>query len=377
VLTQWLFDGEELILRIVCAAMVSFAIVMLMSPRVIRFLVRKKLGDRPEFDHAALNQLTRHKSATPTMGGLLIVPAIFAASFLFADVRCSYVSHALFALVWLGVLGGVDDWLKLRRSARLAAGQQVGTREGLKMHEKVLFQVALAVLLAIFTYRYGSRTFLTTATTRPATVNAAHSFYLLFKSEPIPMPMLAYVIVTVLVMVGSSNAVNLTDGMDGLAGGCVAIVTTLFLALAWVAGKSSWAELLGLPFVPYAAELSVVCAAIVGACLGFLWFNCLPAQVFMGDTGSLPLGGVLGYMAVVTRNELILFVAGGVFVAEAASVLAQVSYFKATGGKRLFLCAPIHHHFHLKGWAESKVVVRFWLATILLAAVALATLKLR
>ncbi len=374
-MTRWVFGGEELILRIVCAAMVSFAIVMLMSPRVIRFLVRKKLGDRPEFDHAALNELTRHKSATPTMGGLLIVPAIFASTFLFADVRCSYVSHSLFALVWLGVLGGVDDWLKLRRGARLAAGQQVGTREGLKTYEKILFQVALAVLLAIFTYRYGSRTFL--ATTQPATVNAAHHFYLLFKSEPIAMPMLAYVIVTVLVMVGSSNAVNLTDGMDGLAGGCMAIVTALFLALSWVAGKSSWAALLHLPFVPYAAELSVVCAAIVGACLGFLWFNCLPAQVFMGDTGSLPLGGVLGYIAVVSRNELILFIAGGVFVAEAVSVLLQVSYFKATGGKRLFLVAPIHHHFHLMGWAESKVVTRFWLVTILLAAVALATLKLR
>jgi len=181
----------------------------------------------------------------------------------------------------------------------------------------------------------------------------------------------------VLVMVGSSNGVNLTDGMDGLASGCVVIVTGLLLVLSWVAGNSDWANQLHLPFVPEAAELAVLCAAVVGACIGFLWYNCLPAQVFMGDTGSLPLGGLIGYIAVVTRNELILFIAGGVFVAEAASVLLQVGYFKATGGGRLFQCAPIHHHFHLKGWAESKIVVRFWLVSILLAAVALATLKLR
>ncbi len=372
-LTYWLFGGKQLILRIVCAAVVSFLTVLLLGPQVIRFLVRKKLGDRPEFDHAALNQLTRHKSATPTMGGLLIVPAILLATFLFGDLGSMYVRMALVALVWLGFLGAVDDWLKLRRAA--AAGGAPGGREGLSMYQKILFQVALAVLLAIWIYRHGSRSGHIDHAAR--FVNAAHSFYFPFRSDPVALSLLAYVVITVVVMVGSSNAVNLTDGMDGLAGGCMVIVTGLFLVLSWVAGNSDWANQLRLPFVPQSAELSVLCAAIMGACVGFLWYNCLPAQVFMGDTGSLPLGGLLGYVAVVTRNELILFVAGGVFVAEAASVLLQVGYFKATRGKRLFLCAPIHHHFHLLGWAESKVVVRFWLASMLLAAVALATLKLR
>ena len=373
-LTWWL-DDRQLVLRIVCAAVVSFLTVMLLSPRVIRILVRKKLGDRPEFDHAALNELTRHKSATPTMGGILIVPAIIIATVLFADIRCNYVGMAIFTLVWLGALGGVDDWFKLRRSARLAAGLDVGTRDGLRMYQKILFQVALAVLLAVFTFRYGSGS--DAFDYRSEVHNAAHSFYLPFKSAPIMLSMLAYIIITVLVMVGSSNAVNLTDGMDGLAGGSVAIVSGLFLVLAAIVGKNIWANVFRLPYVPEAAELSVVCAAVVGACLGFLWFNCLPAQVFMGDTGSLPLGGLIGYIAVVTRCEAILFIAGGIFVAEAGSVLLQVLYFKSTGGKRLFRCAPIHHHFHLMGWAESKVVVRFWLVSIILAAVALATLKLR
>ena len=373
-LTYWLFGGKELILRVVCAAVVSFLTVMLMSPRTIRFLVRKKLGDRPEFDHAALNELTRHKSATPTMGGILIVPAIAVAALLFADLGSMYVRMAFLVLVWLGLLGGCDDWMKLRRARRAAAGQPPG-RGGLRVYQKILLQVGLAVLLAIFIYRHGSRSSYIDFTGRP--VNAAHSFYLPFKADPIALGMFVYALLTVLVMVGSSNAVNLSDGMDGLAGGCVAIAAGLFLMLSWIAGNREWANQLHMPFVPQAAELSVVCAAMVGACVGFLWYNCLPAQVFMGDTGSLPLGGLLGYVAVVTRNELILFIAGGVFVVEAASVLVQVTYFKTTGGGRFFRCAPIHHHFHLLGWAESKVVVRFWLISILLAAVALATLKLR
>jgi len=375
VLTDWLFGGKQLILRIVCAAVVAFVAVVAMSPGVIRFLIRKRLGDRPEFDHQALNELTRHKSATPTMGGILIVPAIFAAVLLFGDLGSDYINMALFTLVWLGVLGGVDDWLKLRHAARAAAGEPTGGRHGLRMYQKILFQIGLAVLLAVFIYSHGRTS--DAVDHRAEVVNAAHSFYFPFKADPIALPMVAYVIITAVVMVGSSNAVNLTDGMDGLAGGCVAIATGLFLAISWVAGNDDWAKLLHMPFVPEAAELAVVCAAMIGACVGFLWYNCLPAQVFMGDTGSLPLGGLLGYIAVVTRCELVLFIAGGVFVAEAASVLLQVGYFKATGGERLFLCAPIHHHFHLKGWAESKVVVRLWLVSILLAAVALATLKLR
>ncbi len=372
-LTDLLFGGTQLILRMVCAAVVSFLVVVLLSPRMIRFLIRKKLGDRPEFDHAALNELTRHKSATPTMGGALIVLAIFLSTLLLADLDSMYVRLALFALIWLGGVGAFDDWFKLRQG-RPGSGEG-STRDGLKMWEKIVFQVCLGVLLTIFIYSHGRESFYEDYDGR--LINAVQNFYFPFRAQPLHLPLLAFVIIGVLVITGSSNAVNLTDGMDGLAGGCMVMVTGVFLVLAWVAGVHDWANVFRLPFVPEAAELTVVCAAMVGACVGFLWYNCLPAQVFMGDTGSLPLGGLIGYIAVVTRHELMLFLAGGVFVMEAVSVLMQILYFKGTGGRRLFRCAPVHHHFHLAGWAESKVVVRFWLLGILCAAVALATLKLR
>ena len=358
------FSKHGLMLRISGAAVASFLIVLLLGPRMIRFLVRKKLGDRPEFDHADLNELARHKSKTPTMGGILIVISIFASVVLFANCRNMYIRMALLALIWLGALGAVDDWIKLRH----AAGQT--TRDGLKMWEKILFQIGLAVLLSIFMRWYGQYT------------TPAKSLYFPFPIDPIALPLAAYVIITVLTMVGTSNAVNLTDGMDGLACGCVAIVTAVFLILAWITGVSEWAAIFSMPRVAGSQEMTILCAAIIGASLGFLWYNAHPAQVFMGDTGSLPLGGLIGYIAVVTRQEILLIIAGGVFVMEAASVILQVGYFKLTKrggmkGKRLFRIAPIHHHFHLGGWAESKVVVRFWLLNIIFAALALATLKLK
>ena len=373
-----LFGGEQLILRMVSAAVVSFIVVAAMMPRLIRWLMRQKFGDRPEFDHAALNELTRHKSDTPTMGGILIAAAIFTGTLLFADLGSMYVRMAFIVLVWLAGLGAVDDWMKLRNACHAAApagAPTTGGRDGLKMWQKILFQIALAVLLAIFIYAHGRESRVLNELGQP--INTAHHFYFPFRAAPVYLPLLAYVIITIMVIVGSSNAVNLTDGMDGLAGGCMVIVTGVFLLLSWVAGVKAWADLFALPFVPQAAELTVVCASMVGACVGFLWYNCLPAQVFMGDTGSLPLGGLIGYIAVVTRQELMLFIAGGVFVMEAVSVLLQIGYFKSTHGKRLFRIAPIHHHFHLAGWAESKVVVRFWLLCLLCAAVALASLKLR
>ncbi|HUS92740.1 MAG TPA: phospho-N-acetylmuramoyl-pentapeptide-transferase [Phycisphaerae bacterium] len=358
---------QGLILRMAGAAVVSFLIVLMLGPRMIRWLIRRKIGDSPEFDHADLNELTRHKSNTPTMGGVLIVVAMLVSIVLFANIRNMYVIVTLVALAWLGVLGGVDDWIKLRGEAG---------REGLKMWEKLVFQVALAVLLSIFTYNYGRESAV-------GDVNPAHSLYLPFGIPAIPLGMLSYAIIVVLTMVGSSNAVNLTDGMDGLAAGCVVIVALVFLLLAEIVGVRAWANFFDLPLVAGSAEMTVVCAAVIGSCLGFLWYNAHPAQVFMGDTGSLPLGGILGYIAVVTRQEVVLLIAGGVFVMEAGSVLLQVGCFKLTKpkgglqGKRLFLCAPLHHHFHLGGWAEPKVVVRFWLLGIIFAALALSTLKLR
>jgi len=367
-MVQLLYTG--LILRIVGAAVASFLIVLLLGPRMIRFLMRKKLGDRPEFDHAHLNELTRHKSNTPTMGGILIVIAIFVSVLLFGNTGNMYIRIAMVVLVLFGGLGGVDDWIKLRYSA----GK--GSRDGLRMWEKIVFQIGFALLAAIFTYNYGSESFIGGS-------NPAHCFYFPFKTEPIALPQVWYVAITIVTMVGACNAVNLTDGMDGLASGCMLICSGVMLLVAWLVGVEAWAEFFKLPLVPGSAEMTVLCAAMVGSCLGFLWYNAHPAQVFMGDTGSMPLGALVGYVAVVTRQELLLLLAGGVFVLEAASVLMQMGYFKFTRpkggmeGRRLFRCAPLHHHFHLGGWAEPKVVVRMWLVGLIFAAIALATLKMR
>ena len=369
-MVYFLVHGRFLLLRISGAAVLSFLIVLILGPRVIRYLVRKKIGDSAEFDHADLEELTRHKSATPTMGGILIVVAIFVSVLTFANVGNMYIRMGMMALIWLGAVGAADDWIKLRYSA----GK--GSRDGLKAWEKILFQIGLAVLLSIYMYRFGGQG-------ATAAENPAHRFYFPFRAESIYLPLLAYVIVTVLTMVGTSNAVNITDGMDGLASGCVITVSFVLLLLAWIVGVRSWSSFFSLPLVYESEEMTVICASMIGACLGFLWYNAYPAQIFMGDTGSLPLGGLIGYVAVVTRQEMLLIIAGGVFVIEAGSVMLQVGYYKLTKppggmeGKRIFRCAPLHHHFHLGGCPESKVVIRFWLLAILFAAMALATLKLR
>ena len=366
---------QGLIIRIVGAAVMSFLIVIMIGPSMIRFLIRRKLGDRPEFDNADLNRLARHKSQTPTMGGILIVIAIFLAVIVFADLGNMYIGMGLLALVWLGLLGGVDDWIKL------SPRRGDGTRDGLKMYQKLLFQIGLAVLLAIFMYTYGSQS--TVVDEAGKLKNPAHSFYFPFHAGGIPLSIFAYILITVLTMVGSSNAVNLTDGMDGLAPGCVMICSAVFLVLAEIIGVTDWAVLFNYIPVAGAAEMTILCGAMLGSCLGFLWYNAHPAEVFMGDTGSLPLGGLLGYIAVVTRMELVLVIAGGVFVMETVSVILQIGSSKMTKtpgelrGKYLFRTAPIHHHFHLGGWAETKVVTRFWILGMIFGALALATLKLR
>ncbi len=370
----WLFEhffaASGLGIRIVGAGALSFILVMLLGPKLIRFLIRMKIGDRPEFDHADLNEITRHKSSTPTMGGLLIVIAIFVSLLLFGNLQNMYIKSGLFALIWLGALGGVDDWLKLRRA------MTDKKRDGLKSWEKFVFQVGLAVLLSVYVYRYGSASYL-----EPG-FNPAHRFFFPLNNYSVHLPIFAYALIMILVTTGSSNAVNLTDGMDGLATGNLIIVTVFFLVISWIVGVVQWAALFNLQFVPFSAEMTVMCSAMLGALLGFLWYNAPPAAVFMGDTGSLALGGLIGYIAVVTRQELLLLLVGGVFVMEAVSVILQVGYFKLTKsrgieGKRLFRCAPIHHHFHLGGWPETKVVIRFWIIGMILAVLALGTLKLR
>ncbi|NBB94342.1 MAG: phospho-N-acetylmuramoyl-pentapeptide-transferase [Planctomycetes bacterium] len=368
------FSKAGLGFRLAGAAAVAFAIVMLIAPRLIHWLVRKKIGDVPEFDHADLNELTRHKSTTPTMGGILIVIAILASVLLFGNLGNMYVKGGLVALVWLGAVGGWDDWLKLKSAAS-------GGRDGLKTWEKLVHQIGAAVVLSGFVWKYGAQSYY--AVPGGAPINPAHSFFWPFPAPAIALSFLAYVIIMVLTMVGSSNAVNLTDGMDGLAAGNLVMVAAVLLVFTWVVGVETWSQYFAMPFVQYSAEMTLICAAMVGASLGFLWYNAHPASVFMGDTGSLPLGGMLGYIAVVIRQELLLLIAGGVFVVEALSVVLQVGYFKWTKrrggieGKRLLRCAPVHHHFHLSGWAETKVVIRFWILGLIFAALAMATLKLR
>ena len=376
--TLHFYAWREVSFRCVVAILSSLLISVLWGPKIIRWLISMKVGDVPFHDHVGLNELTKHKTATPTMGGLIMLAGIIISTLLWADPRNPFVQKGLFLLVWLGVLGGADDYLKLTAKVKHRS------RSGLYSWEKLVFQIGLGVLLAGFLYSVDF-----------ARTPDGQRLWLPFYKKSFELGVISFTIMTVLVITGSSNAVNLTDGMDGLATGCMAIVTLAFAILCYLASETmsasfvrnaagelvrmerTWASFLLLPQIRGAGELGIVCASAFGACVGFLWFNCHPAQVFMGDVGSLPLGGLIGFAAVVTRHELLLPVVGGVFVAEAISVIVQVAYFRSTGGKRVFLCAPIHHHFHLKGWSEPQVVVRFWLVGIACAALALATLKLR
>ncbi|MDG2053562.1 MAG: phospho-N-acetylmuramoyl-pentapeptide-transferase [Phycisphaerales bacterium] len=363
----------QLEFRSFAAVVVSFLFVLLGGKPMIRWLRRQKLGDAPEFYREDVNALMASKHATPTMGGLLVCGSILVTVILFADLTNRYVHLALLVLVWLAVVGGFDDWLKLTTARR-----KPGSREGLYAWEKLLFQLGVGVLAGVFLYRNGIGS------------STAHVLTLPFQRtyEPgaealapvagvITLGAIPFIVICTLLIAGTSNAVNLTDGMDGLAAGCISVAAFAFMALAFIAGTLAAAHTLLLPFVEGSAEMMVVAGAMAGASLGFLWFNCAPAQVFMGDTGSLPLGGLLALIAVTIRQEVLLIIIGGVFFMELGSVVLQVGYFKATKGKRLFACSPIHHHFHLRGWSETQVVQRFWVLAIILAMVALVSLKLR
>lgn len=347
------------------AVMLSFLLVILPGPWVIAWLRKMKIGDQPNFDHSQVNAMLEGKRGTPTMGGILIIAAITLTTLLLADIRNFYVVMALVCVVWLGGVGSADDWLKL------TAARRSGTRQGLTGLEKLLFQIGLAVLLAVFTYNHGRE------------IPQTHTLYFPFlKEAQVTLSLTIFVILSVLVLVGSSNAVNLTDGLDGLAAGTMAIVSFTFMVLALIIGTPAWAGTLLFHYIKASDQMAVLAGAMGGACLGFLWFNCNPARVFMGDTGSLAMGGLIGYIAIVIRQELMLFMVGGVFVLEALSVIIQVAYFKYTRrkygqGRRIFLISPLHLHFLQKGWTETQVVVRFWLIGAMLAAMSLATVKLR
>ncbi|MHC4229763.1 MAG: phospho-N-acetylmuramoyl-pentapeptide-transferase [Planctomycetota bacterium] len=365
---------ENVLFRTVAATLTSLLIALIIGPRIIRWLMRKKIGDRPEFHHATLNELTKEKANTPTMGGLIIIFATLAATFLWADLWNPFVQKGIFLVIWFGGLGGVDDWLKLTASAKPR------NRNGLRAWEKLVFQFGAAALIASFLYL----DFATLGPDGKPIVEDGIRFWLPFYRDSLWLANWMFILIAIFYLSATSNAVNLADGMDGLAAGCVAIVSLVLALLCYVASETmgratpvTWSSYLLLPHIPQAGELGIFFGAILGAVLGFLWYNCHPAQTFMGDVGSLPLGVAMGYGALVTRNEILLLIIGGVFVIELLSVVLQVGYFKYTGGKRLFRCAPIHHHFHLIGWSEPQVVVRFWLLAAAFAAIALATLKIR
>lgn len=357
--------------RAFVAVICSFLFVLLFGKKTIRWLIKQKIGDSPEFYHPDLNKMMALKAATPTMGGVLICASIFVSILLFADLTNRYVIIALIVLAWLAVLGGFDDWLKLT-SARRAPG----SREGLYAWEKLLFQLGIGAVAGYFVFRYGvdkeaSRvlTLPFQRTYQPGTME--------LEEGVIVLGGIAFVTIATLLIAATSNAVNITDGMDGLAAGTLTVASFALMVLCFIAGSVDSAQYLLFPFVEHSKELMIVTGAMAGGCLGFLWFNCSPAQVFMGDTGALPLGGLMAYIAMAIRQEILLIVIGGVFFFEMASVILQVAYFRYTGGKRIFRCSPIHHHFHLSGWSEQQVVTRFWVLAVVFAMIALVSIKLR
>ncbi|WP_022653864.1 phospho-N-acetylmuramoyl-pentapeptide-transferase [Aquaspirillum serpens] len=338
-------------LRAVLASLTALGISLWSGPWVIRKLTQLKVGQAVRDDGPQTHLV---KAGTPTMGGTLILLSIGITTLLWADLSNKYVWLLLAVLFGTGAIGFYDDWQKVVHK----------DPKGISARAKMFWQSAIAI---------GSGVFLVTTASLPASTEFIVPF---FKNVVYPFGAIGFCVLTYFVIVGTSNAVNLTDGLDGLAAMPVVLVAAALSVFAYVAGHTVFAQYLGLPHIPGAHEVVVFCAAMCGACLGFLWFNAYPAQVFMGDVGALALGAALGAVAVIVRQEIVLFVMGGVFVMEAISVMLQVASFKMTG-KRIFRMAPLHHHFELKGWKETQVVVRFWIVTMMLVLAGLATLKLR
>jgi phospho-N-acetylmuramoyl-pentapeptide-transferase len=337
-------------LRAIMGALTALIMSFVLGPIVIRRLINRQIGQTIRTDGP---QSHLPKAGTPTMGGALILLAIVFSTLLWADLESRYIVVVLLVTIGFGIIGWVDDYRKL----------VLQDPEGLAARWKFLAQSAVGLVAAFALYGIA---------TTPAETALLIPY---FKGLAIPLGG-SYVIFTYLVIVGTSNAVNLTDGLDGLAVMPSVLVSGALGIFSYAAGNVIFAEYLGIPYVAGAGEMMVFCAALSGAGLGFLWFNTYPAQVFMGDIGALALGAALGTVAVIVRQELILFIMGGLFVIETVSVILQVASFKLTG-KRIFRMAPLHHHYELKGWAEPKVIVRFWIITVILVLVGLASLKIR
>ena len=341
-----------LTMRAILSALTALTLSFAMGPWLIQRLQMQRIGQQ-------IRQLGpeshQPKAGTPTMGGALILLAIAFSTLLWSNLSNRFVWLVLGGTLFFGVIGFVDDYKKL----------VVRNSKGLSARAKIFWQTVGALGLAIAFYLTADN---------PAIDHALLIPY--FKNVSIELPAVAYVAVTSLVIVGASNGVNLTDGLDGLAIMPSVLVATALGVFAYAAGNVIYSNYLGIPYVAGSGELLVFCAALAGAGLGFLWFNTYPAQVFMGDIGALALGAALGLVAVAVRQELVLFIMGGVFVVETVSVIIQVASYKMTG-RRIFRMAPLHHHFELKGWAEPKVIVRFWIITVILVLIGLASLKIR
>ncbi len=356
-LAQWLqqFDAgfnvfSYLTLRAILSTLTALLMAVLIGPAMIRWLQTMQIGQTVRNDGP---QSHLSKSGTPTMGGLLILAAILTSSLLWADLTNRYVWVTLAIVVGYGIIGFIDDYRKVIRK----------DPKGLIAKWKYFWQSIIALIVAFYLYSNSQD---------PAETALLVPFF----KEVMPQLGLFFIVVTYFTVVGTSNAVNLTDGLDGLA-----IVPTILVAgalaiFAYATGNVNFSSYLNIPYIPLTSELVIVCTAIVGAGLGFLWFNTYPAQVFMGDVGSLALGGTLGIMAVLVRQEIVLIIMGGVFVIETLSVILQVGSYKLRG-QRIFRMAPIHHHYELKGWPEPRVIVRFWIISLILVLIGLATLKLR
>jgi len=337
-------------MRVILSILTALIVSLWLGPRLIRGLQKLQMGqvireDGPQ-SHLA-------KKGTPTMGGLLILGSILLSVVLWTDLNNRYIWAVIVILVGFGAVGFIDDYRKVVRK----------NPRGLPGRWKYFWQSVIAAAVATYLYYHAAQ---------PAETALLIPFF----KDVMPQLGLFYIVLAYFVMVGTSNAVNLTDGLDGLAIMPTIMVAGALAVFAYVTGNVNFAAYLHIPYIPEAAELTVVCAAIVGAGLGFLWFNTYPAQVFMGDVGSLALGGVLGVIAILVRQELVLLIMGGVFVIETVSVMLQVGSYKLRG-KRIFRMAPIHHHYELKGWPEPRVIVRFWIISLVLVVIGLATLKLR
>ncbi|HEA83802.1 MAG TPA: phospho-N-acetylmuramoyl-pentapeptide-transferase [Thermodesulfobacterium geofontis] len=335
--------------RMICGAITSFILVYFLMPFFIRYMRKKQFGQIIRDEGPAHHKV---KTGTPTMGGIIIVGAVILSTLFWCNPSNYLIWIVIFILFSFSFIGFLDDFLKIKRKKNL----------GLRAREKILAQLLIVCVFYLILFKiFNFPTNLNFPFFKKLIVDIG-GFYLIF---------------SMLVILGSSNAMNLTDGLDGLAIVPFIVVAGVYSILSYVAGHIKFANYLYLPYIPQAGELAIFCAILVGAGLGFLWYNAYPAEIFMGDVGSLALGASLGAIAIMIKQEFLLIIAGGLFVLEAISVILQVGYFKITKGKRIFRMAPLHHHFELKGWPENKVVVRFWIVSIICGLIALSTLKIR